>query len=338
MTSENIQYVEDAASFENALKNNKLFVSYFTASWCGPCQAIKPIIEQLYTRYENVEVLKVDLNENADLASKYNVSSIPTLNFYHKAKLVDSVTGADVNKIKASFERLSALDPSAKRVGPIHQSKEMINDLCVVQEIKSFIPSKEFDCLNSFIDFNGFEAMNLLPMNPNLKSVQSVFKLHDDKNKEITDSLAYTDADSQCICYVPFTNTVKLYSVLIKLRDPETVKLGDEFKDQREIDETDDLQSATEIRVWKNKTSAISFDDATSDTHVDHAEMIAPEKINENGWYEVKFKYVKFQKVNSVNLFFEGEDEDAHTLIERIIFIGISGQSRATKTIQPDEE
>ena len=67
----------------------------FWAEWCGPCKAIGPAIEQLATEYEGrAKVVKVDVDNEGDLASRYGVMSIPALLVFKNGKVVDQMVGA----------------------------------------------------------------------------------------------------------------------------------------------------------------------------------------------------------------------------------------------------
>jgi thioredoxin 1 len=67
----------------------------FWATWCGPCKIIAPVVEELAKEYEGkVTFAKVNTDENADLASRFNIRGIPTLMFFKEGKMVDQVVGA----------------------------------------------------------------------------------------------------------------------------------------------------------------------------------------------------------------------------------------------------
>ncbi|MFA5658985.1 MAG: thioredoxin [Candidatus Omnitrophota bacterium] len=67
----------------------------FFADWCGPCRMIAPVLEELATLYEGrCKIMKVNVDENPDLAANYQISSIPALFFFKKGKMVDQVLGA----------------------------------------------------------------------------------------------------------------------------------------------------------------------------------------------------------------------------------------------------
>jgi thioredoxin 1 len=67
----------------------------FWATWCGPCKAIAPVIEEIAGEYNGkVKVGKVDVDQNQDTAMKYGIRSIPTLLIMKDGKVVNQIVGA----------------------------------------------------------------------------------------------------------------------------------------------------------------------------------------------------------------------------------------------------
>jgi thioredoxin 1 len=85
-----------SSEFEEQVLNSEVPVLVdFWAEWCGPCKAIGPSIEQLATEYEGrAKVVKVDVDSNGDLATKFGVMSIPALIVFKGGKEVDRMVGA----------------------------------------------------------------------------------------------------------------------------------------------------------------------------------------------------------------------------------------------------
>lgn len=67
----------------------------FWAVWCGPCQMVAPVVEEIAGEYEGkLKVVKLNTDENPDIASKYRIMGIPTLMFFKNGAAVDQVVGA----------------------------------------------------------------------------------------------------------------------------------------------------------------------------------------------------------------------------------------------------
>lgn len=72
---------------KEVLKSEKPVLVDFYADWCGPCNAMAPVIEELATELDGkVKVGKINVDENSDIAVEYNVMSIPTLIIFKNGK------------------------------------------------------------------------------------------------------------------------------------------------------------------------------------------------------------------------------------------------------------
>jgi thioredoxin 1 len=84
------------------------------ADWCGPCRALAPVLEQLAGRYQGrVKFVKVNLDEEPDVARVFRVESVPTLLFFQNGELRDRVAG-----IPSSQWMIAKLDELAGTAGP----------------------------------------------------------------------------------------------------------------------------------------------------------------------------------------------------------------------------
>lgn len=79
---------------QEVLESNVPVLVDFWATWCGPCQMVLPIIEELAEELEGVKIGKVNVDEEMELAKQYRVMSIPTLIVFKDGKKVATSVGA----------------------------------------------------------------------------------------------------------------------------------------------------------------------------------------------------------------------------------------------------
>lgn len=82
-------------NFSDILATDKLVMVDFWATWCGPCRAIAPVVEELANEYEGCAVIaKCNVDECQDIPMQYGIRNIPTLLFFKNGQLVDRMVGA----------------------------------------------------------------------------------------------------------------------------------------------------------------------------------------------------------------------------------------------------
>jgi thioredoxin 1 len=89
-----VAYIQDQAEFDTLLARTPLLVVDFTASWCGPCKLVAPLMQQLAEEYEGrISVYKVDLDTLPTLAKQFSIKSIPAVLYFQQGKVVESIVG-----------------------------------------------------------------------------------------------------------------------------------------------------------------------------------------------------------------------------------------------------
>ncbi len=107
----NIKEATTATFEQEVLKSPEPILIDFWAPWCGPCRMVAPVVEEIAKEYDGkLKVMKLNTDENMDIAIKYNILSIPTLGFFDGGQMVDRIIGAVpkkviVEKISKTFQK-----------------------------------------------------------------------------------------------------------------------------------------------------------------------------------------------------------------------------------------
>jgi len=106
-----VKIIRTNAEFRETLTGaqGKLVVIDFFATWCGPCNAIAPVIQQFSEKYKNVVFIKVDV-DNQELegaVQEYNINCMPTFVYVKSGKEIDRLEGASQEKLEAKVKQHS---------------------------------------------------------------------------------------------------------------------------------------------------------------------------------------------------------------------------------------
>ena len=97
----------DANFEQEVLRSDKPTLVDFWAPWCGPCQLMGPVIDELATEMTTVKIGKVNVDENPATAGAYGIMSIPTIKVFKAGQVVKEFIGAQSkDKLKSELESL----------------------------------------------------------------------------------------------------------------------------------------------------------------------------------------------------------------------------------------
>lgn len=95
---------------DEVLKSRELVMIDFWAAWCGPCRMISPTVEELAKEYgSRIKVMKLNTDENSEVASRYKIMGIPTIMFFKNGEKLDQIVGVvPKQQLKAKLDAFLA--------------------------------------------------------------------------------------------------------------------------------------------------------------------------------------------------------------------------------------
>ncbi len=93
--SDAIKHVSDSSFDSDVIQSSTPVLVDFTATWCGPCKMIAPILDQVAAEYgDRVNIVKVDVDDNQATAAKFGIRGVPTLMLFKDGEAVQTKVGA----------------------------------------------------------------------------------------------------------------------------------------------------------------------------------------------------------------------------------------------------
>ncbi|MCK9511165.1 MAG: thioredoxin TrxA [Pigmentiphaga sp.] len=93
--SDTVQHVSDASFETDVIQASQPVLVDFTATWCGPCKMIAPILDQVAGEYsDKVRIVKLDVDDNQATAARYGIRGVPTLMLFKDGAPTETRVGA----------------------------------------------------------------------------------------------------------------------------------------------------------------------------------------------------------------------------------------------------
>ena len=102
-----IKNISTRAEFKNVLKEGTIIIVKASADWCGPCKKIAPLVKKLFeTMPKNVWMLEVDVDDDQDLATFFDIKQVPTFISYIGKDKMDVAIGGNEKTVRAFFQKI----------------------------------------------------------------------------------------------------------------------------------------------------------------------------------------------------------------------------------------
>lgn len=88
-----IKKIEKEEFEKEVLKNSKTVVVDFFATWCGPCQMLMPVLEEIAKERDDFDIIEIDVDEAQDLAMAYDIEAVPTMIIFKNGTAIDRLGG-----------------------------------------------------------------------------------------------------------------------------------------------------------------------------------------------------------------------------------------------------
>ncbi|KAK0392493.1 hypothetical protein NLU13_1988 [Sarocladium strictum] len=307
--------IASKAQFDGLLKSSKIVVADFFADWCGPCQQIAPLYETLsqsLSRPKLVTFVKINNDEQTELAQQYRVTGLPTFLVFRDGKVIEKVQGANPSELKSVVQKLASEVESLGSGSGLWSGAE--------------IP-KGYSDITDEVEIRNCELLNA---DEDAGPVKVLFESSKpsalDKSAEQKKDYVQSGADDQLLLFIPFQATIKLHTLQITSLPP--------------ADDEDAPSRPSEIHLYINRPQNMDFSEA-DDTDPTQAITLTDKDWNAEGTANIPLRFVKFQKTTTLIVYVQKGDGEAETVrLDRIKLIGEAGSKREMGKLQKvgDEE
>ncbi|KAL4865258.1 hypothetical protein BDV12DRAFT_153870 [Aspergillus spectabilis] len=312
-------HISSKEQFSNLLTSSTFVVADFHAQWCAPCHAIAPVYDQLasqLSRPNRITFTKIDVDERQDIAQAYGVRAMPTFIVFERGRVTNTIQGADPSKLSQVIRKLAA---EASKSEPAASQTE--GESSGGSWVGASTPKGYSDITEEY-DVKGLELLNRDSEFGNARTLFESSKpstLGNGKGKDSTAAdWVESDTDEQLMLFIPFKSTLKVHSLHITSLPP------------KEDDDDDEVPMRPKtLHLYTNRAHVLGFDEADDITPVQTVTIESGDWDSKTGTAKIDLRFVKFQTVFSLNIFFvDGDGNGEKTRVDRIRIFGEAGEKR----------
>ncbi|KAF3387628.1 Thioredoxin-like protein 1 [Penicillium rolfsii] len=315
--------ISSTNQFSSLLSSSRFVVADFYADWCGPCKAIAPVYEKLasqLSRPNHITFTKVNGDEQTELAQAYSVRAYPTFIVFENGRSIKTVAGADPQKLtevvrKLASEATKSDGGSGEGSGATWLGAEVA---ARYTDVTDQVDTKGLDLLNRD---NQFGEPRVLFDTSKPSALAGKGKGKSEGSSSGADWVE-SDTDEQLMLYLPFQSKLKIHSLHVTSLPPAA--------GESDVDDDELPMRPRTIKLYTNTAHVLGFEQA-EDTNPEQTIEIKPEQWDaKTGTATIDLRFVKFQNVTSLVIFFvDGDGESEKLRVDRIRLIGDAGEKRA---------
>ncbi|KAJ4370572.1 Thioredoxin-like protein 1 [Neocucurbitaria cava] len=315
--------ISSPAQLSTLLSSSRVVVVNFYNEGNTSSKAIAPVYDQLASqlaRPNRVTFAKVSTVQQAQIAQSYNVTNTPAFIIFKNNQKIRTYSGSNPQQLSEAIKDLAAeAENEGGGSGGFGEAGSSGSGgwrgAALPRgygDVTDQVDVRGLDLLNSDSDFGGVRTLFESSQPASLKKGKAA-ATGSEGNKDWVES----DVDNQLMLYVPFTSTVKVHTIQIT-----SCVSGDEEDDEAPV-------RPKTIHIWTNRQHNLGFEEAEDIPAIQAIELKPSDWDEQTATAKLELRFVKFQSVYSLVLFVaDGEGDSEKTRIDRIRFIGESGEKR----------
>lgn len=313
--------VSSASALSSLISSSRIVVLNFYNEDNESSKSIAPVYAKLgqeLSRPGRITFARASVKTQAQIAESYNITNTPTFVIFKNAQIIRKFSGSSPQHLSdavKSLQQEADADGGAGGFGGASSSSSGGGAW------RGAGLPRGYTDVTSEVDVRGLDLLNA---DSDFGSVRTLFDsakpsaLSKGKSSADTKDWVESDVDNQLMLYVPFTSTLKVHTIQVTSNPPAADDDDDELP----------VRPKT-ISVWTNRQHNLGFEEAEDIPSTQTIELKDSDWDKETGTAKLELRFVKFQNVYSLVLFVQdGDGEGEKTRIDRIRFIGESGEKR----------